>query len=410
MENDDIFEQEPAQRPQKRSIDWMSVFLRIASYVLVALIAVYATAAYLTDGGTPVIGNPGQSKLDVLQQLIEERFIGDVDSELLMDAAANALINATGDRWSYYISAEDYAAYEEQKKNAYVGIGITISQEEDQSGLLVLEVATGGGAEEAGMLAGDKVIGVNGQSIANMDLDAVKNMIRGDSGTTVELTVQRQEQTLHFTVERRAIRTAVAVGQMLDGNIGLITIENFNQGCYEETIAAVETLLEQGAQKLIFDVRNNPGGYASQLVDVLDYLLPEGPLFRTVDYTGKESLESSDAKCLQMPMAVLVNGNSYSAAEFFAAALSEYEWATVVGEKTSGKGYFQVTYKLFDGSAVALSVGKYFTPLGVSLADVGITPDEVVPVDQKTAAAIYAGTLDPMQDPQILKAIEALNK
>ena len=159
---------------------------------------------------------------------------------------------------------------------------------------------------------------------------------------------------------------------------------------------------------MIFDVRNNPGGYAHELVDVLDHLLPEGELFRTEDYTGKQAVEKSDADCLQLPMAVLVNGNSYSAAEFFAAALSEYEWAEVVGEKTTGKGYYQVTYQFSDGSAVGLSVGKYYTPKGISLAGVGITPDVLVPVDQETANAIYAQTLEPEKDPQIQAAVKKL--
>ena len=162
--------------------------------------------------------------------------------------------------------------------------------------------------------------------------------------------------------------------------------------------------------KLIIDVRNNPGGYAHELVDVLDYLLPEGPLFRTVDYAGKEEVENSDASCVPVPMAVLINGESYSAAEFLAAAMSEYGAAVTVGEQTCGKGYFQMTYQLPDGSAVGLSVGKYFTPNGVSLAGVGITPDVMVPVDEEIFAAIYADALEPEDDPQIQAAVEALKK
>ena len=200
----------------------------------------------------------------------------------------------------------------------------------------------------------------------------------------------------------------MATGKLLDGGIGLVRIENFNTNCKTETIAAIESLIEQGATKLIFDVRFNPGGYAKELVDILDYLLPKGDLLRTEDVSGKVEVETSDEKCLQMPMAVLVNGDSYSAAEFFAAALSEREWATVVGEQTTGKGYYQVTYSLPDGSAVGLSIGKYFTANGVSLEGVGITPDVVVPVDENTASAIYAGTIEAAADPQIQAAVKAL--
>ena len=191
-----------------------------------------------------------------------------------------------------------------------------------------------------------------------------------------------------------------------DGKSDAVTVDLDHDGRIDAV--AIDTDDDGKADKLIVDVRNNPGGYAHELVDVLDHLLPEGELFRTEDYTGKQAVEKSDADCLQLPMAVLVNGNSYSAAEFFAAALSEYEWAEVVGEKTTGKGYYQVTYQFSDGSAVGLSVGKYYTPKGVSLAGVGITPDVLVPVDQETANAIYAQTLEPEKDPQIQAAVKKL--
>jgi len=156
-------------------------------------------------------------------------------------------------------------------------------------------------------------------------------------------------------------------------------------------------------------VRNNPGGYKHELVQLLDYLLPEGVLFRSVSYDGVEEIEESDENCLDIPMAVLVNGTSYSAAEFFAAALEEYDWAVTVGEQTVGKSYYQSTYQFSDGSAVGLSIGKYCTPNGVSLAEVGgLKPNIQVEVNADTAAAIYAGTLEPAEDPQIQAAVEAL--
>ena len=200
----------------------------------------------------------------------------------------------------------------------------------------------------------------------------------------------------------------MASGQMLTDGIGMVTIENFDGRCADETIAAIESLLDQGAEKLIFDVRNNPGGYKHELCKVLDYLLPEGPLFRSEYYDGTVNVDESDAKCLELPMAVLVNSESISAAEFFAAALDEYEAATVVGEQTIGKGYFQQSYKLSDGSAVGLSVGRYTTPKGVSLTDVGITPDVVVEVDDELFMQIYYGNVPWQEDPQVLAAMEVL--
>ena len=382
--------------------------IRFMSYALTAAVAVLVTMASVLPQIQRVPA--GDSKLSELMALIDQRYVDEVDLSKLEDVGAEAIIGALGDRWSFYISAEDMAEYNNQKTNSYVGIGVTISQNADKSGLDVLEITAGGGAEAAGVQVGDVIVAVGGQPIAGMDLDAISALIRGEVNTEVSLTLKRGEEELTVNAKRLLIKTPVAVATLLEGNIGLVQIKNFNANSASETIAAVKSLVDQGTQKLIFDVRNNGGGYAEEMVNILDYLLPEGDLFRTVDYAGKETVETSDASCLDLPMAVLVNGNSYSAAEFFAAALSEYDAATVVGEQTSGKGYFQVTFELSDGSAVALSIGKYFTPKGNSLEGVGITPNVAVPVDEKTAAAIYAGKLDPMEDPQILRAIQALSE
>ena len=325
------------------------------------------------------------------------------------DAAADAMVNALGDRWSYYIPASEYAAHMEQMNNAYVGIGVSVTMLEDGSGIKVEQLEPGGPALEAGIMPQDIIVEVEGKLISDIGTDAAVQMIRGEEGTQVTVGVFRGEEKLTFSITRKTIQTVVATGQMLEGNIGLVTIANFDSRCASETIARIEELISQGATALIFDVRNNPGGYKDELVELLDYLLPEGDLFRSESYNGKQTVDTSDAKCLEMPMAVLVNGNSYSAAEFFAAALEEYDWATVVGEQTSGKGYFQNTFQLNDGSAVGLSVGKYYTPNGVSLAEVGgLKPSVNVPVDEETAIMIYAGLLGPEEDPQVQAAIEAL--
>lgn len=382
-----------------------NLLLRAFSYVLVAAVAVAATLTIvvMSDRG-------GMSKLDQLEAIIDSRFIEDTDLTALEDAAADAMVAATGDRWSYYISASEYGAYMEQMNNAYVGVGITIELLEGGQGYLIREVTPGGPAEEAGVQAGDILVMVDGQDIREMESNALRDRVRGKAGTSVSLGFDRQGETVILTVERREVQTPVATYEMLEGDIGLVTIENFDARCAQESIDAVEALLAEGAEKIIFDVRYNPGGYAHELVELLDYLLPEGELFRAVSYDGSEDIDYSDEEFLDVPMAVLVNASSYSAAEFFAAALREYEAAIVVGEATVGKGYFQTTYRLNDGSAVALSVGKYYTPKGFSLANVGITPDVVVPVDEETGVNIYYNLLEAAEDPQIQAAVEALNR
>ena len=380
----------------------LKILLRSVSYILVAALASFGALYFFAE-------EPRYSKLMELEDLIYERFIGEADSAEMEDGAAAGMVAALGDRWSYYIPADEYSAHMEQMQNAYVGIGVTITTEFVNDGVEVLQVEPNGGAKAAGILVGDIILAVEDQSIAQIGIDAAKDLIRGEENTQVKLTILRGEQKLDLQVMRQIIEVQVASGQMLEGNIGLVKINNFDERCADETLAAVEQLLDQGAEKLIFDVRFNPGGYKTELVEVLDYLLPEGALFRSLHYTGKETVDESDADCLEMPMAVLINGSSYSAAEFFAAALNEYDWAVVVGEPTVGKSYFQNTIQLKDGSAVGLSVGKYFTPNGVSLADEGgLQPEVKVEVDEETAAKIYSGELDPKEDPQILAAIEAL--
>ena len=374
--------------------------LKFGSYVLVAALAAVVTLA--------TVGVRDISKLDRLEGLIQECYIGEADEQELEDAAAVAMVKATGDRWSYYIPADEYSDHVEREENAYVGVGITIQPQEDESGFLILMVTEGGPAQEAGIEANDLLIGVEEQDIRDMSMDEVRELIRGKEGTKVALTVMRKGEHMNLSVERRRIEETVARGEMLGDGIGLVQIFNFDERCADESIEVIERLRAEGAKKLIFDVRNNPGGFADELVELLDYLLPEGDLVRTVSYDGKEQVDTSDADFLDMPMAVLVNGDSYSAAEFFAAALQEYEAAIVVGEPTVGKGYYQNTIQLGDGSAVALSTGKYFTPKGNSLADVGVTPDVRAEVDEETAANIYYGLCTTAEDPQIQAAVNAL--
>ena len=374
---------------------------KILSYILVAVLS-SALTLFVS------YGIPEESKLQELSDLIDECFIGEADRTEYEDAAASAMVAALGDRWSYYIPASDFQAHTEQMENAYVGIGITISVMPDGTGFEVTKVNEGGPADEAGMLPGDVITGIDGQSCSGMTTEEARNLVRGKEDTPVLLTISRGGTVIDLNVIRRQVLTPVAVAELLEKNIGLITITNFDERCASETITAIEGLLEQGAEALILDVRFNPGGYKRELVEVLDYLLPEGPLFRSENYLGNVTVDESDADCLELPMAVLVNGESYSAAEFFAAALREYEAAVVVGQQTTGKGYFQNTFQLSDGSAVGLSIGRYTTPNGVSLADVGITPDVVVEVDEETAFGIYADTLPSHEDPQVRAAVEAL--
>lgn len=375
--------------------NFLKIIKRSLSYILVAALA--SAGTWIAAGLLP------NSKLERLSAVIDRQFIGDADMTRMEDAAAEAMIGALGDRWSYYISAEEYASHLDRQSNSYVGIGVTVQKEANDKGIEIVAVNPDGPAAEAGILMGDIITHADGSFLGDLTLSAGKSLIIGEKNTKVVLTVLRGEETLEVTVTRKVIHSRTAEGVMLTDDTGYVVITNFHEGAGTETVEEVEKLLEQGAEKLIFDVRNNPGGYVHEMVYALDYLLPEGPLFRSVNYNGAESVDESDADCLDLPMAALINGNTYSAAEFFAAALSEYDWAVTVGEPTCGKGYYQTTIQLGDGSAVQLSTGAYTTPNGVNLTEVGgLKPD--VPIDPAQAVVSLA------EDPQILAAIHALEE
>lgn len=348
-------------------------------------------------------------KLDEIVALLNEVYVDGYDTDKLGDYLAQAAVAATGDRWSYYVSAEDYDAFVESNENAYVGIGVTVESSDDLTdGVLITKVTPISPAEEAGIEADDRIYAVEGETVESLGLDETKNRIRGEEGTEVTLTILRGEKKFDVTVKRASVEVEVVKYSMLDGSIGYIKINNFEANSADRTIEAIDALRGQGAKALVFDLRFNPGGRKDELVRVLDALLPEGPLFRSVDYKGNESVDYSDADCVELPMAVLVNGDSYSAAEFFAAALQEYDWATVVGTKTCGKANYQQTFRLSDGSAVAVSTGHYQTPHGVTLANVGVTPDEIVEVDNKTYLELYKEAVAVKDDAQLQAAIKAV--
>ena len=418
----DLPEQPPEEQPEEEQLDWKTlarmsappepeekkhsvggILLRVMSYLVVAALASAITLSAFAPKGS------GYSKLEELKALIMECYIGDADQKYLEDMAASAMVYATGDQWSYYIPAAQLQDVMNQKDNAYVGIGVTIITLEENQGFEVTRIEPDSPALTGGVQVGDIIVAVDGQRVSDVGSEVAMDMISGEEGTNVTITVDREGQQMDIALTRRQIIQAVATGRMVTDTIGYIRINNFNKRCAQETIALIDQLEQQGAKAMIFDVRFNPGGYKDEMVEVLDHLLPEGVLFRSEGYDGSTWEDMSDASCKTMPMAVLINGESYSAAEFFAAALKEYDYAVTVGQPTTGKGYFQNTFQLSDGSAVNLSIGKYYTPDGVSLAEVGgLVPDVTVEIDEETMAQIYTQSLPDEEDPQLQAAIEQL--
>jgi carboxyl-terminal processing protease len=344
-------------------------------------------------------------------RVVRTQYVGEYDINELTEDAMSAVISGLDDNWSYYMDADTYEAYQDYSANRYQGIGVTISKDEETGGFLVVSITKDGPAQTAGMVVGDIILAVDGQSVTEEDASYLRGLIQADYNKQALVTVLRADgQTVDFSVSCEVIYSSPVSYEMLDENVGYVSITNFRQGAGEDAIAAIEDLIDQGAQSLVLDVRSNPGGQVTELVKLLDYLLPEGDIFIRADKRGHEVTETSDASCVEMPMAVLVNGDSYSAAEFFAAALREYDWATVVGEPTTGKARSQVTIPLWDGGAVHLSKYTYLTPQRQDLYEAGgIVPDVEIVLTEEERTEFDTGWLEPADDPQIQAAIAALN-
>ena len=346
------------------------------------LLAVVLTAAVVLAAGAVVmnhlLGGAGGRSLLEAWRLINTRFVGEYDGDAVVDGALEGMVAALGDRWSYTLTEEELAAQNQRRTNQYVGIGVTVSYE-NEAGLEILEVTPGGPAEAAGLRPGEVLTAVDGTSLAGEARYEGAGLIQGEAGTAVTLEVLGTDgDTRTVEVERAGIETDPVESGMLAGDVGYVALANFYDNSAQRLEEAVEALMDQGARALVFDMRDNGGGYLHELTDMLDFLLPEGPVFISRDRAGNESVTTSDASCVDLPMAVLVNANTYSAAEFFAAELQERGAAVVVGEPTSGKGYSQQTFTLPYGGAVNISTGAYFTGSGTSLIGTGLTLDAEV--------------------------------
>lgn len=381
----------------------------VVSIIVTAVVTLLVTLGIVALAAWLFIGPEGLTLLEGLG-LVNARFVGDYEVSDAVDGAMYGMVDALGDRWSHYLNAEQYAATQMRRENVYVGVGITVTYA-DERGLYIEKVSQGGGAEEAGLLAGEIITAVDGHSLAGEERYNGADLIQGEEGTTVELEVLDASGAARtVTVKRRKIETDPVSYEMLAGQVGYVRLENFYLRSAQQLNAAVDDLASQGAVALVFDLRNNGGGYLSELTDMLDHLLPEGVIFRSRDRAGTEIATRSDAACVSLPMVILVNRNTYSAAEFFAAQLQESGAGVIVGEATSGKGYSQQTFPVPGGGALSISTAKYFTGNGVSLIGTGLTLDKEISLTDEDANRFAAGILPHEEDVQLAAALEMLGK
>ena len=347
-----------------------------------------------------------ESKLREIDRIAAQRYVGELDEETVADYAAVGYVTGLGDQWSSYIPAEQYEAYRLSSEGKGCGIGVSVITGDD--GVRVCLVYDDSPAAQAGIEKGDYIIGAEGLTVEQDGADAVIDAIQGEEGTevTVSFSKEKGSAVQQATMQRAMVTQKMAWGQMLDGNIGYIRIENFHAGVADQFQQVLDGLLADGAQSLVLDVRHNGGGRVKEMSEMLDPLLPEGTIMTLRTKSGSETVYESDAEMIDQPIVVLVDDQSISAAEFFAAALQEYDRATLVGTHTTGKGRAQQTFELSDGSALNLSVEEYFTPEGNNLAGVGIAPDVEVALSDAQLADFYF--LAPDEDPQLQKAVEIL--
>lgn len=330
--------------------------------------------------------------------IIESRFVGEYDPDQALDSALDGMVAGLGDRWSYALSKEDYDDQRQRRNNTYVGVGITVTYT-DERGLLITAVRQGSPAAQGGLSAGEVVTAADGVSLAGEARWTGVDLIRGEAGTTVILTLLSGEgEERQVELERAELEVESVSYEVLEGNVGYVRLANFYRGSAEKLNAAVDDLVGQGVEALIFDMRSNGGGYVTELTDMLKHILPAGPVFRTQRPGGAEEVEQAPGEGVDLPMAVLVNADTYSAAELFAAQCKESVGAVIVGEPTSGKGYSQQTFPLTGGGAINISTARYTPGAGVSLVGTGVDLDAEVYLDDSGA------------DAQLDKALELLGK
>ena len=349
-----------------------------------------------------------QNKLEVLAEIIDSRYYKDVTSEQIEESLYNALLDSLGDTYSGYYNAEEYASLMDSTAGSYYGIGAVLSQNKETMQVTIEHVYKGSPAEEAGVKDGDILLAIDGVETGTEELSELVKRIKGAEGTTVTMTVQREgaAEPLEFEVERRHVEVPTVEYRMLEGQVGFLQISEFSDVTTTQFKEAVAELESQGMTSLIVDLRDNPGGVLDGVGGILDQILPEGLIVYTEDKYGKRTEYTSDGDTyMEIPMAVLINENSASAAEIFAGAIKDYEYGTLIGTTTFGKGIVQQIVPLNDGSAVKVTISRYFTPKGNSIHEVGIEPDIELEYEYSGPAG---EEYDPMYDNQVLKALEVL--
>ena len=382
----------------------------ILTGVLIAALAAGGLQAVHQKMSSSVLADSATvEKVEYLEKMIDQEYLGDVDKSDLAEGIYAGLLYGLGDVYSRYYTAEEYAQETASTDGSYVGIGVSI-QKNKNGGVQIAECYEGGSGKKAGLISGDVITAIDDTDVTDMELSEVVRLIRQNEGRNIVLTVQREneESPLSITVEVTNVELPAVFSEMLDEETGYIQITQFTGVAPQQYKEAFADLKEQGMEKLIVDLRDNPGGLLTSVCDILREILPKGRIVYTEDKYGKREEETCDGeKELDIPLAVLVNESSASASEIFAGAVQDYGIGKIVGTTTYGKGVVQELRPLNDGSAVKLTISNYYTPNGNSINKVGIKPD----IEVKLAAELLNKTdISHEEDNQLQKARKVLEQ
>ena len=389
----------------------ISLGATITLMILAAAITFSVTMIYYMDVFNGKVYNLKEretmySQLSELDRIVRTNYVGSIEEEELNEALADGYIKGVGDRYGRYFTAEEYEAYMIDLEGRMVGIGAIITQ--DPSGyMMISEVYSESPAEIVGLQVGDLIVKVDEMDVNAENYAAAVEALRGEEGSKVNITYRREAEDTTIEITRRKVDIPTVFTRMISGNVGYVQVVEFTDSTAKQFSARVDELINQGAAALIFDMRNNGGGTITSVTEMLDKLLPEGEIVSATYKDGTTKvLAKSNADEIDLPMVVLTNENTASAAELFTQALRDYGKAQSVGETTYGKGTMQAVKKLNDGSAVNVTIAYYLPPSGVSYDRIGIQPDYEVTLTEEMKANL--ANLDETTDPQLKKALEVV--
>lgn len=389
---------------KKKSMKGMIKNIVIILLVLICIIEGAVLKVFVFDGSDGVAST---AKLKEIKALIDRYYLEDVDEDQLEAYTYKGLLAGLGDPYSTYYTKEEYEDLTESMEGVFSGIGAVLQQDADDGTIKVVRVIKDSPAEEAGVKANDILYKIEGKKISSdEDLSEVVSRVKGKEGTNVNLTFLRNEEEIDFTITRKQIENPTVEYEMLDQSIGYIQITEFEEVTVDQFENAMEELEKDGMEKLVLDLRDNPGGLLSSVVSIADQFIGEGMIVYTEDKNGNREEYTADSKeSFDQPLAVLINGNSASASEILAGAIQDYKIGTLVGTTSFGKGIVQSTIKLPDGSALKLTISSYYTPEGRNIHEKGIDPDVEVELDESLEDQ---SSIKKSEDNQLQKAIEVL--